>query len=84
METITVREVRLRFPNVLRRRKPLLVTRIGKPVAAFIPLRTDADVEDFILANSPRIGRLLKAAERDFARGHTVSLEDYLAGRRRR
>lgn len=84
METITVREVRLRFPKVLRRRSPLLVTRIGKPIAAFVPLPTDADVEDFILANSPRIGRLLKAAERDVAEGRTISLEDYLAGRRRR
>ena len=83
MKTITVREVRLRFPNVLRKRTPLLVTRLGKPVAAFIPLKTDADVEDFILANSVRIGRLLKAAERDLAQGRTISLEDYLAGHRR-
>ena len=45
---------------------------------------TDAEVEDFILANSPRIGRLLRAAERDVAQGRTIPLEDYLAKRRLR
>ena len=82
MESITVREVRLSFPKVLRKRTPLLVTRTGKPIAAVIPLTSDVEVEDFILANSPRIGRLLKAAERDLAQGRTMSLEDYLAKRR--
>ena len=84
METVTVREVRLNFRRVLSRRTPVLVTRTGKPVAAVVPLHGDAEVEDFLLANSPRIGRLLRAAERDLAQGHTVSLEAYLARHRSR
>ena len=84
METVTVREIRLHFPKVLRKHKPLLVTKTGKPIAALLPLTTDAEVEDFILANSPRIGRLLRAAERDVAQGRTIPLEDYLAKRRLR
>jgi len=84
METVTVREVRLRFHKVLGKRHPTLVTKRHKPVAALIPLNSDADVEDFILANSPRIGRLLRAAERDLTQGRTVSLEAYLARPRRR
>lgn len=82
MQTITVRELRLETRRILGKRAPTLVTRRGRPVAAVIPLTNDAEVEDFILANSPRIGRLLREAERDFAQGRTVSLEDYLASRR--
>lgn len=84
METVTVRDVRLHFSLVLHKQHPVLVTRRQKPVAAVIPLTSDAAVEDFILANSPRIGQLLKAAERDLAQHRTRSLEDYLATRRLR
>ena len=84
MKTVTVREVRLHFRQVLSRHTPVLVTHTGKPVAAVVPLQNDAEVEDFILANSPRIGRLLRAAERDLAKGRTISLEAYLARSRRR
>ncbi len=84
MKTVTVREVRLHFPRVLSQHAPVLVTRTGKPVAAVVPLHSDVEVEDFLLANSPRIGRLLRAAERDLAQGRTVSLEAYLARRRSR
>ena len=84
MDSVTVREVRLHLSRVLRKHAPVLVTHTGKPVAAVVPLHTDADVEDFILANSPRIGRMLKAAERDLAKGRTVSLEAYLARHRSR
>ena len=84
MDSVTVREVRLNFRRVLNRRAPVLVTRTGKPVAAVVPLHSDAEVEDFILANSPRIGRLLRAAEQDILQGRSVSLEAYLAGRRSR
>ena len=84
MDTVTVREVRLNFHRVLNKRTPVLVTRTGKPVAAVVPLHGDADVEDFILANSPRIGRLLRAAERDLTQGRTISLEAYLARPRSR
>ena len=84
MDTVTVREVRLNFRGVLKKHAPVLVTRTGKPVAAVVPLHSDAEVEDFILANSPRIGRLLRAAEQDLVSGRSVSLEAYLAGRRSR
>ena len=84
METVTVREVRLNFRRVLSKHAPVLVTRTGKLVAAVIPLHSDAEVEDFILSNSPRVGRLLRAAERDLAQGRTVSLEAYLARHRNR
>ena len=84
MESVTVREVRLNFSRVLNRHAPVLVTRTGKLVAAVVPLHSDSEVEDFILANSPRIGRMLRAAERDLAQGRTVSLEAYLARHRRR
>jgi len=82
METITVRDIRLNFPKIALRKKPMIIARRGKPCFGIIPFSNDTDVEDFIIANSPHIGRLLKKAERDIEVGKTISIEDYFKGRR--
>lgn len=82
MHAVTVREVRLNFPKVAQYGSPSLVLRRGRPIAAIIPLKNDAEAEDFLLANSPRIRRRILQAEKDIAAGRLVSLEDFLAGKR--
>jgi antitoxin (DNA-binding transcriptional repressor) of toxin-antitoxin stability system len=60
MTTVSVRDVRLHLPKVLKGRKPCLVLRRGKPVAAIVPLTGDAETEEFLLSGSPRYRRLLE------------------------
>lgn len=57
--------------------RPTLVTRHGKPVAAIVALDEDA-LEDFILANAPEFVAGREAAEREYAAGETVELEEFL------
>ncbi len=75
MGTIGIRELKARTSEVIERSEKgerFLVTKRGKPVSILLPL-DDSEFEDFILANSPELVRLVKRAERDLALGRTVS-----------
>jgi prevent-host-death family protein len=56
---------------------PVIITYRGKPAASLTPL-TDDDLEDFILENSPKVRKMITAAEKDIQTGKLVSLEEYL------
>ncbi len=58
-------------------RRPALVTKHGKPVAAIVPVDHEA-LEDWILANAPEFVEGMAAAEREYAAGKTVDLDDAL------
>ncbi len=75
MGTIGIRELKARASEVIERSEKgerFLVTKRGKPVSVLLPI-DDSDFEDFILANSPELVRLVRRAERDLALGRTVS-----------
>jgi prevent-host-death family protein len=75
MGTIGIRELKARASEVIERSEKgerFLVTKRGKPVSVLLPI-DDTDFEDFILANSPELVRLVRRAERDLALGRTVS-----------
>lgn len=59
-------------------RRPTLVTRHGKPVAALVPVDDEA-LEDFILATAPEFVDDRTVAEREYAAGETVELDAALA-----
>lgn len=82
METVTVRDIRLNFPKIALQKKPMIITRRGKPCFGIIPFSSDIEVEDFIIGNSPHINKLLKEADKDIAAGKIISVEDYLKGKR--
>jgi len=58
--------------------EPIIITYRGKPAASLTPL-TEDDLEDFILEHSPRLRRMIAAAEKARQSGDVISLEDYLA-----
>ncbi len=58
--------------------EPIIITYRGKPAASLTPL-TEEDLEDFILEHSPRIRRMIAAAEKARHAGDVIPLEDYLA-----
>ncbi len=83
MQTATIRELRLAASKVLARAKngPVVVLKRGKPVAAIQSLREEG-LEDFLLMHHPKFVKAIDEAERDIAHGRTISLKNFVAGKR--
>lgn len=64
--------------EVTTTRRPALVTRHGKLVAAIVPI-DDRALEDWVLANAPEFVDDREAALREHAAGETVPLDEFLA-----
>lgn len=54
--------------DVEKSRKPALITRHGKPVAALVPV-DESELEDWVLANTPGFVRAMSEADREIAAG---------------
>ena len=61
----------------VRKGEAIIITYRGKPAASLVALREE-DLEDFVLENSPKIRRLIDAAESDRRAGRVVSFSAYL------
>jgi prevent-host-death family protein len=64
--------------EVTTSRRPALVTRHGKLVAAIVPI-DDAALEDWVLANAPEFIDDREVALRERAAGEAVPLDEFLA-----
>jgi prevent-host-death family protein len=56
-------------------RRPTLVTRHGRPVVAIIPVDEDA-LEDWLLSTAPEFVDAMDEADREYAAGETVDLDE--------
>jgi prevent-host-death family protein len=78
MATVNVRELARNTSKVIddvaKRRRPTLVTRAGRPVAAVVPIDADA-LEDWILANAPEIIDGVRLADEELRRGDAAWLD---------
>lgn len=87
MAVVNVRELARRTSQVIgavqTTKRPTLVTRAGRPVAAVIPVDPDL-LEDWVLANAPEFVEAMAQGDRELREGRTVSFDAYLATRRRR
>jgi prevent-host-death family protein len=87
MATVNIRELARNTSKVIddvaRRHRATLVTRSGRPVAAVIPIDSEA-LEDWILANAPEFVEGMRLADEEMKRGETVSLDDLLAAEKRK
>jgi len=63
------------------RKGPVILMNRGRPVAAIESLRGQ-DLEDFLMMHHPKFLKSLEEGERDVALGRTISLKDFLAGKR--
>ncbi|MBM3302061.1 MAG: type II toxin-antitoxin system prevent-host-death family antitoxin [Deltaproteobacteria bacterium] len=80
MVTAGVRELKNRTSEFLRRTRtegPVIITSHGRPIAAMIPLEPD-EVEDFLLAHSPRIQAAVKRGTKDVESGRVHTVEELL------
>jgi len=57
----SVRVVRERLSEMIRAlpRGPVIITKNGRPCAALVTLGEDGDLEAFLIAHHPRLGRLM-------------------------
>ena len=82
MAAVNVRELARSTSKVIgdveRLKRPAIVTRNGRPVAAVVPIDFDA-LEDWILANAPEFVEGMRQADEEFRRGETISMDELFA-----
>lgn len=82
MAAVNVRELARNTSKVIRdvarRKRPTIVTRGGRPVAAVVPIDADA-LEDWILANAPEFVQGMRKADKELRLGQTVGMDEAFA-----
>ncbi len=83
MATVSIRDLANKasavVDEVTRSKRPAVVTKHGKPVAALVPIDQDA-LEDWVLANAPEFVANMDEADVAIARGERGKpLDDVLA-----
>lgn len=78
MTVVNMRELSRRTSGVVdemrSRKRPTLVTRAGRPVAALVPIDPTA-LEDWVLATAPTFVAGMRAADRELRTRKTRSLD---------
>ena len=80
MRTVGVRELKNRLSQYLSeadKEGAVIVTHHGVPRAAIVPLSPD-ELEDFIIAHSPRIRKMVRKGAAEIAMGKYVTLDQLL------
>ena len=83
MKFTSVRELKSKTSEMLRtveRGNTVLVTTHGRPTAMLVPV-TEDDVEDVLLAYSPKLRKKIEDGLKDIRAGRTRSLSDYKSTR---
>ena len=86
MKFTNVRELKMKTSEMLRtveRGNTVLVTTHGRPTAMLVPV-TEDDIEDALLAYSPKLRKKIEEGLKDIQAGKTMSLFDYKAKRTRK
>lgn len=56
---------------------PIVITKNGKPAAALVAIGNDDDLEMILLANSPRLQKILERSERSISAGKAIPHDDF-------
>jgi len=86
MKFTNVRELKARTSEMLRtveRGNTVLVTTHGRPTAMLVPV-TEDDIEDALLAYSPKLRKKIEEGLKDIRAGRTIMLSDYKAKRNKK
>jgi prevent-host-death family protein len=79
MKIAPVAEIKARFSSYVEATEegPVVVTRNGRPVAVLVAAEGDDEVEDLLLAHSPRLRRILDASRQQIAQGSGLPHEEF-------
>ena len=86
MKFTNVRELKTKTSEVLRtveQGNTVLVTTHGRPTAMLVPV-TEDDIEDVLLAYSPKLRKKISEGLKDIRAGRTMLLSTYKAHRGRK
>ncbi len=86
MKFANVRELKTKTSEMLRiveRGNTVLVTTHGRPTAMLVPV-TEDDIEDALLAYSPKLRKKIEEGLKDIRTGRTMALSDYKVKRRKK
>jgi len=79
MRIAPVAEVKAKLSAFLKasRRGPVVVTRNGKAVAVLLSVDSDEELEDIVLANSPKFQEVVAKARDQLARGEGIPHDEF-------
>jgi prevent-host-death family protein len=79
MKIASVADVKARFSAFLKESQegPVIVTRNGKAVAVLLAVRDEDELEELVLAHSPRLREILDAARQQIREGAGIGHDDF-------
>jgi len=81
MKIASVAEVKAKLSGYIKASKagPVVVTKNGKPVAVILSMQDEEDIERLLMAYSPKLQRILQAAEKQIREGKGIKHKDFWA-----
>ncbi len=78
MNIVPLGEVKAKFSAYVKKTEegPIIVTKNGKPVVLMLRIRDDEDLEQLLLANSPKFQAMINAAEKRIRETGGISHEE--------
>jgi prevent-host-death family protein len=79
MKIASVADVKARLSGYIEASKagPVVVTKNGKPVALLLSMADEDEIERMLMAYSPKLRRVLQAAEKQIRQGRGISHEKF-------
>lgn len=79
MKIASVADVKAKLSGYIEASKagPIVVTKNGKPVALLLSMADEDEIERMLMAYSPKLRRVLQAAEKQIRQGRGISHEEF-------
>jgi prevent-host-death family protein len=79
MKIAPIAEIKARFSAYLDATKegPVVVTRNGRTIAVLVAAESDDEIEDLLIAHSPRPRRILDGSRKQIAEGAGIAHEEF-------
>ena len=81
MRIASVADVKAKLSGYIKASKsgPVVVTKNGKPVAVLLSMQDEEELERLLMAYSPKLQRILQAAEKQIREGKGIKHKDFWA-----
>jgi prevent-host-death family protein len=81
MKIASVAEVKAKLSGYIKASQagPVVVTKNGKPVAVLLSVQDEDEIERLLMTYSPKLQRILQAAEKQIREGKGVKHKDFWA-----
>ena len=79
MKIASIADVKAKLSGYIEASKtgPVVVTKNGKPVAILLSMQDEEELERMLMAYSPKLQRILQAAEKQIREGKGIKHKDF-------